>query len=220
MTYNKAQKSLIFMISASLILSLNACSVSTAKNSIPNLKSTKDQDKDGIDDFSDLVKSARAQIGVVTSYDTKYYAAAFPPADRGSCADVIWRALKSSGYDFKALIDKDMRNSPQAYKKTPAPDRNINFRRVENIRIFLQRKAQSLTTRIIPGDLKNLKEWQAGDIVTYAQMPGGLWHVAIISDRRRADGVPLLIHNYGLGVREDDYILRWPAAITGHFRWN
>lgn len=187
---------------------------------IPIIKSPYDKDKDGIDDWSDFVLSARSQIGIVTEYDSQYYHGGFPPPNKGACADIIWSSLKNIGYDFKTLIDQDIQNSPQDYKKNPTPDKNINFRRVENIRVFLEKYTTKLTTKIIPQDEENLKKWQPGDIVTYAQIPGGLWHIAIISDQRRPDGIPLLLHNYGRGVKEDDYILRWPTPITGHYRWN
>lgn len=186
---------------------------------IAQIKSTNDQDKDEIDDYSDIVQSARAQIGVVTEYDTSYYPNAYPPANKGVCADVIWRTLNGVGYDFKSMLDADMKKHPEDYKKDPIPDSNINFRRVENIRVFLEKYAQKLTTKVTPYDEKNLSEWQGGDIVTYAQIPGGLWHIAIVSDKRRDDGIPLLIHNYGRGVLEDDHLLSWPTAITGHYRW-
>ncbi len=187
---------------------------------IEPLISDHDQDKDGLDDFSDIVASARSQIGVVTQYDTNYYAEAFPPPEKGACADVIWRALKGAGYDFKTRIDEDMEKFPEKYKTEPLPDRNINFRRVENIRVFLSKHALSLPTEIIPDDKASVSQWQGGDIVTFAQIPGGLWHVAIVSDKRREDGVPFLIHNYGMGVKETDYLLTWPTRITGHFRFD
>lgn len=185
---------------------------------VPSIKSSNDQDHDGVDDFSDLVASARAQIGVVTKYDTSYYSEAFPPADRGACADVLWRAFNEVGYDFKKMIDQDIARRPNAYPENPIQDSNINFRRVQNIRIFLSAHAQKLTTEVIPGNVENLEQWQGGDIVTFEQIPGGLWHVAIISDTRKDDGVPLLIHNYGSGVKESDYLINWPTKISGHYR--
>ena len=77
---------------------------------IPSIQSSLDQDGDGIDDFTDIVQSARAQIGVVTEYDTSYYSEAYPPANKGACADIMWRALENVGYDFKTMLDKDMKN--------------------------------------------------------------------------------------------------------------
>ena len=187
---------------------------------IDRIKSTNDQDGDGVDDFTDIVESARSQIGVVTEYDTTYYPDAYPPPQKGACADVIWRALQTTGYDFKKDIDQDMKKHPEDYPSNPKPDTKINFRRVQNIRVYLSKFAESLTTQVIPGNKENLTIWQGGDIVTFDQIPGGLWHVAVVSSKRRPDGVPLLIHNYGRGVQEDDYLLTWPTQISGHFRIN
>lgn len=186
---------------------------------VARLNSSFDKDKDGINDYIDIVENARAQIGVVVKYDTSYYSGAFPPADRGACADVIWRAFREVGYDFKAMIDEDIAKNLGDYPRDPKGDLNINFRRVRNIKVFLERNAESLTTEVLPGNYENMYQWQGGDIVTFDQIPGGLWHVAIVSDERRKDGVPLLIHNYGHGVREDDYLLNWPTKINGHYRW-
>jgi uncharacterized protein YijF (DUF1287 family) len=186
---------------------------------IERLISEDDKDNDGTDDFTDIVESAREQIGVVTSYDIAYYTGGYPPEHSGACSDVIWRALQGAGYDLKSLIDTDIRKYPDTYPKNSITDSNINFRRVLNVKTFLEKYTQSLTTQIIPWDTNNLQEWQGGDIVTYEQIPGGLWHVAIISDKRREDGVPLLIHNYGLGVLENDYLLEWPAPLSGHYRF-
>ncbi len=186
---------------------------------VEKITSLVDKDADGVDDYADLVESARAQIGVVTSYDTGYYTSAFPPEDRGACADVIWRALEGAGYDFKTMIDGDIAKNPQQYPQEPVLDENIDFRRVRNIKVFLENNAEVLTTEVVLEDQQNLYQWQAGDMVTFDQIPGGLWHVAIVSDKRRRDGVPFIIHNYGYGVREDDYLLNWPTKVSGHYRW-
>jgi hypothetical protein len=80
----------------------------------------------------------------------------------------------------------------------------------------LLRHALSLTSNVLPGNVSNLVEWQPGDIVIFGN--GG--HIGIISDRRRSDGVPLLIHNTGPWATEGDYLLRYPSPITGHYRFN
>lgn len=154
-----------------------------------------------------LVESARNQIGIVTKYDNQYYNGGYPPEGRGACTDVIERALMDQGYDLKNKIDKDMLNFPEEYPYKSDP--NINYWRVVNLKIFFDRYFEKI-------DLE--QDWQPGDIVTYDQIPGGLWHIAILSDKKNKDGIPLLIHNYGRGVTEDDFLFKWPAAITGHYR--
>ena len=151
-----------------------------------------------------------------TLYDASYYQGGYPPPGRGACTDLVWRAFQQAGYNLKDLVDQDIRNDPGAYGATGQhPDPNIDFRRVGNLDIFFRRHAQSLTTQVLPGDVSNLVEWQPGDIVVFGN--GG--HIRIISDKRRSDGVPLLIHNAGPWATEGDYLLRYPSPITGHYRW-
>lgn len=100
---------------------------------------------------------------------------------------------------------------------------NINFRRVRNIKIFFDFYAQSLpicTTE----ECFSQGLWQPGDIVPFDKLPGGLWHIAIISNRykiissKEKIGVPLLIHNGDREVKESNRLLGWAAPITGHYR--
>lgn len=207
-----------FLIPEKTLDNLPYISTQLEKIDVPTLQSPNDQDGDGIDDYTDIVESARAQIGVIKGYDVSYYSGGYPPENTGACTDVLWRALEGAGYDLKTMIDEDMQNNGHLYPKEHDP--NINFRRTQNVEVFLERHIESLTTEVIPGDAENLSQWQGGDIVTFAQIPGGLWHTAIVSDKRRRDGVPLLIHNHGRGVLENDFLLDWPAQITGHFRWD
>jgi uncharacterized protein YijF (DUF1287 family) len=39
----------------------------------------------------------------------------------------------------------------------------------------------------------------------------------MVSDRKSAQGVPLVIHNIGRGAREEDVLFTYP--LTGHYRW-
>lgn len=55
-----------------------------------------------------------------------------------------------------------------------------------------------------------------GDIVT-CTVPPNLPHVMIVSDKKTADGRPLVIHNIGNGARDEDSLVAFP--ITGHYRW-
>ncbi|MFA5742381.1 MAG: DUF1287 domain-containing protein [Candidatus Paceibacterota bacterium] len=173
-----------------------------------------------------LVEAAKKQIGVVTKYDTSYYPDGYPPTDRGACTDVIARALKTNGYDLKEKIDADMAEYPDKYPN--ASDPNINFRRVTNVKIFLDNHAQKLST-CITSECFAQGLWQAGDIVTFDQIPESLWHIAIVSNKTKKNNnlggamVPFLVHNHGGGTVEDNMLLTWPTPITGHYRtssWN
>lgn len=172
------------------------------------------------DEAKNFAKNAEKQIGIVTKYDflNGYYGnGGFPPDDTGVCSDVIWRAFREENIDFKAKIDEHMKKFPHLYASNF--DSNINFRRVKNIDIYLQNTAKSLTTEILPWNRENLAEWQVGDIVLFdALPPKNLWHIGIISEKRRADGVPYMIDNHGNGVEIIFTPLDWPTKIVGHYR--
>lgn len=184
---------------------------------VPRIATRVDHDADGILDADDLVGGAREEARRRTKYSGAYYAGGYPPEGEGACTDVVWRAFRAAGYDLKAMVDADIRARPQAYPGLKGqPDPNIDFRRVSNLVVFFQRHAVSLTTIVSPGDAENLSEWQGGDIVVYGPP---LEHIGIVSDRRRPDGVPLLIHNAGPHAVEADQLISWPTRITHHFRY-
>ncbi len=62
---------------------------------------------------------------------------------------------------------------------------------------------ENLTIELIPYDKENLKEWQGGDIVVLSRPD----HIAVISNKRRKDGVPYVIHNAYDYPREEDKLL-------------
>lgn len=176
-----------------------------------------DQDGDGIPDLDDIVQGAREYVAGGVRYKDGYHAGGYPPEGEGVCTDVIWAALRAAGYDLKAMVDEDIRQRTSDYPRVAGkPDPNIDFRRVVNLRVFFRKYGASLTTEVKPGDPDNLKEWQGGDIVIYG---APLQHIGIVSDKRRKDGVPLLIHNGGPRATEDDQLLSWPSRITDHIRF-
>ena len=174
---------------------------------IETLHSPADRDGDGLDDWSDLMLSARRYVRGQPVYDADYYLGGYPPEGRGVCADVIWQALRGAGYDLKAMLDKDIAAHPERYPlPNGEPDPNIDFRRVVNLKVFFSRFCRELTT-----DPDQLAAWQPGDIVFYEG------HVAVVSDRRNAQGQPWVIHHTGHGAFEEDALSY--RAITGHYRW-
>ena len=92
-----------------------------------------------------------------------------------------------------------------AYAK--AIDKNIDYRRVRNLKIFFDRNASSLTT-----DMKQIEKWQGGDIVIFPN------HIAVVSDRRNKEGIPYIIHHGGQPVYEEDALKRYKGNILGHYR--
>lgn len=164
-----------------------------------------------------LIGMARRQVGLTLTYDSAYTQLAFPNGDvtreKGVCTDVVVRAYRDAfAMDLQALVNADMRAAFAAYPKKwglRAPDRNIDHRRVPNLRTWFARHRAELP---IPTDGWG---WQPGDIFT--SIVGGTGtHIGIVSDRRGARS-PLIIHNIGGGAQEEDALLAWP--ITGRYRW-
>ncbi len=163
-----------------------------------------------------LIQGARVEIKRAPLYRSAYYKGGYPPDREGVCTDLIWRAFRHAGYDLKKLIDADIRKAPAAYPRARKPDPNIDFRRVPNQTVFFKRHAQSLSTAIKPGNAENMRLWQPGDIVVFA----GPDHIAILSDKRNDEGVPLLLHNQGPWATEDDDFTAWAkGGIVAHFRF-
>jgi uncharacterized protein len=164
-----------------------------------------------------LLAAARAQVGVTLHYDPAYSKIPFPggdvPRQKGVCTDVIVRAYRDAlGLDLQALVNADMRAAFDAYPRTwglAAPDRNIDHRRVPNLRTWFMRHDAALPT---PRDASG---WHPGDIFT-SILPRNATHIGFVSDRQGASR-PLIIHNIGEGAREEDALLDWP--ITGRYRW-
>jgi len=184
---------------------------------IPRISCPSDKDNDRLNDLEDIVNGARAEVIRKPKYLGSYYQGGFPPDTEGVCTDVVWRAMRDAGYDLKALVDKDIQENMARYPRIAGkPDPNIDFRRVPNLIVFFRKYAVELTREIKPGDVENLYLWQAGDIVTY-DYPHE--HIAIVSDKRRKDGVPFILHNAGPFASETDQLESWPSKITGHFRF-
>jgi uncharacterized protein YijF (DUF1287 family) len=164
-----------------------------------------------------LVASARSQIGRTVSYDPAYRKLDYPggdvPVDTGVCSDVVVRAVRAQGVDLQKAVHEDMARDFGAYPKKwglKKPDANIDHRRVLNLMTYFRRQgfAQSVTNRA--------ENFAAGDIVAW-DLGGGITHIGIVSDRRSAKGVPLVLHNIGRGTQEEDILLR--HKIIGHYRW-
>lgn len=175
-----------------------------------------DKDGDGKLDADEIVAGARKMAENRTKYVDAYYKGGYPPEDEGVCTDVVWRGYREAGYDLKSLIDQDIRNNVKAYPRVNGnPDPNIDFRRVPNMFQFFKTHGQRLTTELKPGDAENLSQWQPGDIVTFDKPE----HIAVISDKRRRDGVPCIIHAKRSCTVEADELTWWTSKITGHFRF-
>ncbi len=105
------------------------------------------------------------------------------------------------------LVNEDVNAHPEEYE-IEEPDINIDFRRVNNLKVYFARTAIPLTT-----DIYDIDQWQGGDIVIFEK------HIGIVSDKRNDDGVAYVIHHndpFQKSYEED--ILDSRDDITGHYR--
>ena len=175
---------------------------------IEAIKSSIDYNNNGIDDYTDILNGAKIDAENKPTYRSHYHAGGYPPDNIGVCTDVIWRAFKQAGYSLKDMIDNDIKNNQVEYD-IPVIDRNIDFRRVVNLRIFFDKYAQTLTN-----DINKIEEWMPGDIVIFGKNK----HIGIVSNYRNKDGIAYIIHNGGQPIREENYLVR--AEVTKHYRFD
>ena len=81
-------------------------------------------------------------------------------------------------------------------------DTNIDFRRVRNIKVYLDRNALKLA---------NDSDFNPGDIVVYKK------HIAIVSDKLNKDGQNYILHQHMYQTYEYDGLFK--NKILGHYRW-
>lgn len=174
---------------------------------IESYVSNVDKDNDGIDDQTDILDSARKYIATKPKYKSKYYNTGYPNDGYGVCSDVVAFALKDAGYDLQSLVNEHILAHKDLYD-IEVVDKNIDFRRVKNLKIYLDYNAQSLTT-----DINDIEKWQGGDIVVFKN------HIGIVSDNRNRKGISFVIHHanpYQKYYEED--ILEYHNDIVGHYR--
>ena len=173
---------------------------------IETYKSSVDADNDGIDDQTDILNNVRTYIATKPKYKSKYYDTGYPNDNYGVCTDVVAFGLKDAGYDLQELVDQDIRENRSRYN-IKTVDKNIDFRRVRNLKIYFDNYAISLST-----SLDDISDWQGGDIVIFPS------HIGIVSDKRNKDGVPFLIHHANPYQRyyEEDVLKMY--KIKGHYR--
>ena len=165
-----------------------------------------------------LVEAAQDRLKQRITYNGAYMKLDYPggdvPANIGVCTDVLIRSYRAAyGFDFQKAVHEDMKANFSTYPKNwglKRTDRNIDHRRVPNLETYLIRQGASLGISREPSD------FQPGDIVSW-RLAGGLPHIGIVSDRKAADGTPLIIHNVGAGPQEEDVLFLY--KMNGHFRF-
>ena len=174
---------------------------------IETYKSNIDFDNDGIDDQTDVLAGVKNYVARNPKYKSKYYETGYPNDEYGVCTDVVAFGLNNAGYDLMTLVNEDIKNNIDSYN-IEVIDKNIDFRRVKNLKIYFERNAISLTT-----DVSKIEEWQGGDIIIFEN------HIGVISDSRNKNGVPFVIHHANPFQKyyEED-ILETRNDIVGHYR--
>ncbi len=166
-----------------------------------------DKDKDGIDDQTDILNGVREYIRTKPKYKSKYYKNGYPDDEYGVCTDVVARGLLNAGYDLKNLVNDHIIQNKKLYNIEKI-DKNIDFRRVRNLKVYLDHNAISLTT-----DINQIEKWQGGDIVVFKK------HIGIVSDKRNRKGIPFIIHHANPIQRQyEEDILENREDIIGHYR--
>ena len=167
-----------------------------------------DKDNDGVDDQTDIINNAKKYIKKKPKYKSKYYNTGYPNDNYGVCTDVVAFSLKDAGYDLKELVYQDIINNKESYNIEQI-DKNIDFRRVKNLKVYFKRNSISLTTNI-----NKIKEWQGGDIILFKK------HIGIVSNKRNKKGIPYIIHHQSpLQLNyEEDILEKRKEDIVGHYR--
>ena len=169
--------------------------------------SSIDKDEDGIDDQTDILNNVRKYIATNPKYKSKYYKTGYPDDEFGVCTDVVAFGLKDAGYDLMQLVNEHIIENRDLYD-IDVVDKNIDFRRVQNLKVYFENNSISLTT-----DINKIEEWQGGDIIVFKK------HIGIVSDKRNKKGIAFVIHHanpYQKYYEED--ILEYRNDIIGHYR--
>lgn len=197
---------LLMLIAFVLIIVAPKKKYSNEDFNIVTFVSEKDKDMDGVDDQTDILASAKAYLATNPKYKSEYYAGGYPDDEYGVCTDVVAFALLGAGYDLRELVDVDIRENQEQYN-IDVIDKNIDFRRVGNLKTFFDSNAEVLTI-----DVQDIEQWQGGDIVVFEN------HIGIVSDARNRHGVPYVFHHespWQLNYEEDILERR---DVIGHYR--
>ena len=176
------------------------------------LKSKKDYNDNGKDDYADFLKAEKDFAKFNPKYKSDYYAGGYAPIEKeGVSSDLIWYAFKEAGYDLKYMVSKDISKNKKKYYASLS-DENIDFRRVANLDVFLTRYAKQLTT-----DMYQVGEFMPGDILVFDYDE----HIAMVSDKYTKDGVPYIISNRNekQKKKEENILEKTDLNITGHYRF-
>ncbi len=168
-----------------------------------------------------LVKAAEERTLHDVTYDGTYYSISYPngdvPLHIGVCTDVVIRSYRKLGIDLQKEVHEDMVKNFDLYPSKriwglSRTDKNIDHRRVPNLRTFFTRNGKSLSVTNNPND------YFPGDLVTW-KLSGNLPHIGIVIDEKSEDDNKryLIVHNIGEGPKKEDILFKY--EITGHYRY-
>ena len=203
-------------VGGELLSLMEGLGASSAFDTVPRVFSKRDTNKNGVNDTADIIAGARLAVQKRPIYHSSYHQGGDPPETQGVCTDIIRQAYLYAGYDLRKLLDADIRKDPGAYPRAKPRDANIDYRRVPNLLVYLRRYGTSLPTTVSEDPMINARSFQPGDLVTFTNPD----HIAVLSDKRNAQGLPYLLHNDGPTASEADAFMGWYSrGITGHFRF-
>jgi uncharacterized protein YijF (DUF1287 family) len=124
----------------------------------------------------------------------------------------VIQSYRAAGINLRELVDIDIRHHRAVYDVWH-PDKNIDYRRVRDLKVFFARQAKSLPTSGPKAD------WQPADVVVWSSVSSGVPnHIGIITDHLDAKGYPTVIHHTtNTMVAEMDWLHKFP--IVAHYRW-
>jgi uncharacterized protein len=165
-----------------------------------------------------LVAAAVERTTHEVEYDATYYKLDYPngdvPADKGVCTDEVIRSYRALGIDLQKEVHEDMSANFSRYPTKfglTTTDKNIDHRRVPNLRVFFERKGRSLPIT------DEATDYKPGDVVTW-DLNTSQTHIGIVVDVPSATpGRYLIMHNIGQGPKIEDILFAW--KITGHYRY-
>jgi len=167
---------------------------------------------------SKLEAAALERVGQTMIYDGSYQKLKYPMGDvennRGVCTDVVIRSFRKLGIDLQQLVHEDMQQNFSSYPNNwglDKPDKNIDHRRVPNLRRFFERHAKSFEITNDP------KDYKVGDIVSW-KLLNNAPHIGMVISHYSYDGKrPLIVHNIGAGTVVEDVLFDY--EITGHYQY-
>jgi hypothetical protein len=191
-----------------------------------------DFDRDGISDQKEILQGAKTQLKNPAknifkdgNNATNYFNGGDPPAEIAICTDIIARAFAEAGFDISQLVNDDIAGNFDSYPLKinwgqTRTDKNIDYRRIQNMEIFFIRNSQPMISVFDFSDTANLEQWLPGDIVFFdMDRDGNTDNAGIISDFTTRKGIPKIIYNYidpGYTVERD---ILSTSSIKGHYRY-